>query len=420
MKQPVQYMTAKKWIILSTINFLIVAVFGLLMRLKFLFPLSFLDQKNLMHAHSHFAFSGWVSQSIMIFMVLMVTRKNINECLPKNYQAILLANLIGSIGMLFTFTWTGYAFPSIAFSFCVVMVSYWFTFVIWKDLNKSNLPKSILLLFKAALIYGILSSFGTYGLVYLKITHQLDPLKQLASIYFYLHFQYNGWFFFSCLGLANYWIYTNTGRAIISDRFSWIYALTVVPAYFLSVLWWKEFPNWLYAILLITVFLQIVLWISFLIKLNSAKRNNPSIQLSALVKLLWICVLIAVSLKLILQAVSTIPSLSQFIYGFRPVVIAYLHLVLLVIISLFLLGYSFVSNGLVINKAVKIAIYGLLIGILLNEIMLMIQGIAGLLRISFHGTHETLAFAALLIVISLCVIIHKQKSRFITKNNHGG
>ena len=192
MTATLKYNSAKDWTLLTMFSFLIVGIYGLLMRLKFLFPLPFLDQKNLMHAHSHFAFSGWVSQAIMIFLILIVTGNNIEKSLPKTYRNILFANFLASLGMLISFTITGYAFLSISFSTCVVLVSYWFAVVIWKDLNKSAIPKAISILIKAAVIYNVLSSIGTFALVYLKVTHQLDPLKQLASVYFYLHFQYNG------------------------------------------------------------------------------------------------------------------------------------------------------------------------------------------------------------------------------------
>jgi hypothetical protein len=32
-------------------------------------------------------------------------------------------------------------------------------------------------------------------------TKNIHQNEYLASIYYYLHFQYNGWFFFACMGL---------------------------------------------------------------------------------------------------------------------------------------------------------------------------------------------------------------------------
>jgi hypothetical protein len=72
---------------------------------------------------------------------------------------------------------------------------------------------------------------------------------------------------------------------------------------------------------------------------------------------------------------STIPALSQLAFGFRPIVIAYLHLVLLAIISLFLF-FIYANHLIHFNKQIKIGIIIFSIGVLLNEIILAIQGIA--------------------------------------------
>jgi len=408
MKAERSLMNSKHWICLSVLNFLLVAVFGLLMRLKFLFPIPWLDQKNIMHAHSHFAFAGWVSQALMVFLIAAVLRLKAEEGIPKKYQPVLWFNLLSSYGMLVSFSITGYAFFSISFSFLSVLASYWFAIILWKELKITRLPLSIIVLIKASLIYLALSSLGTYALVILKVTHQLDPLKQLASVYFFLHFQYNGWFFFACLSLASYWIYDRTGKEIMFAGFAKVYAFTVLPAYFLSVLWWKGFPSWLYVLLLLTVALQVILWTILLLRFLKIKRQDSKLSLARETTLIWVCVVLAVSVKLILQAISIIPSLSQLVYGFRPIVIAYLHLVLLVIISLFILGYAFQNQSLQLNKGIRFGIYGLLFGIFLNEFMLMIQGVAGLLRFPIYGTHEALGIAAVIMVISICLILANQ------------
>jgi len=73
---------------------------------------------------------------------------------------------------------------------------------------------------------------------------------------------------------------------------------------------------------------------------------------------------------------STVPSIGKLAFGFRPIVIAYLHLVLLAIISGFLLVYLFTNQLVLQNNTIKKALALFIIGIFLNELVLAIQGIA--------------------------------------------
>ncbi|MCG7859310.1 hypothetical protein MD537_20200, partial [Flavihumibacter sediminis] len=57
--------TANKWIRLALFNLLLVALAGLVLRLKILLPLPWIHHKHLLHAHSHFAFAGWISLFLM-------------------------------------------------------------------------------------------------------------------------------------------------------------------------------------------------------------------------------------------------------------------------------------------------------------------------------------------------------------------
>ena len=63
------------WLKFSLINLLIVALLGLLMRYKIGFEFPFLDQKHLQHSHSHFAFSGWISHTLLVLMILYLEKK---------------------------------------------------------------------------------------------------------------------------------------------------------------------------------------------------------------------------------------------------------------------------------------------------------------------------------------------------------
>jgi hypothetical protein len=66
----------KFWIRVAIINLLIVAFLGVVMRYKIGFEFPYLNQKNLQHAHSHFAFGGWISMMIMVLMLYCTHRLN--------------------------------------------------------------------------------------------------------------------------------------------------------------------------------------------------------------------------------------------------------------------------------------------------------------------------------------------------------
>ena len=67
---------SKFWLKFSLINLLIVALLGLLMRYKIGFEFPYFDQKSLQHSHSHFAFSGWISHTLMVFMTAYLIKKS--------------------------------------------------------------------------------------------------------------------------------------------------------------------------------------------------------------------------------------------------------------------------------------------------------------------------------------------------------
>ena len=107
------------------------------------------------------------------------------------------------------------------------------------------------------------------------------------------------------------------------------------------------------------------------------------------------------SLKLLLQLGSTVPFISQLAFGFRPIVIAYLHLILLAIITLFLLFYITANHLIFITKKIKIGILIFSIGVLLNELVLAIQGVASFSYTVIPYVNEILFGIALVLLFGI-------------------
>ena len=105
--------TRNYWITVSLVNLCIVALLGMTLRTKFLFEIPFIDYRNVLSAHSHFAFGGWVT---LVLMVLFIEKLLLPEQKNKRiYQVYLWGIQLSSWGMLLSFPFQGYAAASTRF-----------------------------------------------------------------------------------------------------------------------------------------------------------------------------------------------------------------------------------------------------------------------------------------------------------------
>ena len=118
------------WIKLSVFNLCAVAFLGMTLRSKMLFSIPFIDFNNLSNAHSHFAFGGWVTLSLLFLMV--------NQLLPhatakeKIYKWLLAGIVLCSWFMLLSFYFLGNGSVSNFISFFFIFLTYVFG---WKFIN---------------------------------------------------------------------------------------------------------------------------------------------------------------------------------------------------------------------------------------------------------------------------------------------
>ena len=387
---------------------LIVASLGVLMRYKIGFNFPYFSQKNIQHAHSHFAFAGWITHALYVLMIQFVL-KNLPLLDPKNYKRIIIANLICSYGMLFSFSYQGYSILSIILSTITIIIACFFAFYYFKDLKNIDDSNPSKPWFKAALLFNIISSLGTFYLAYMMASRNFNEHLYLASVYFYLHFQYNGFFIFSCFGIFFSVCNTIFPQFKYDKLFFKLFYVSFIPAYFLSTLWAK-LPIWLYIIVVIAAFIQVFAWFKIVKAIKTALTLGGTI-LNKFQTYLFLFVGIAFSIKLLLQLGSTIPALSDLAFGFRPIVIAYLHLVLLAVISVFILSFLFTFKLIVVNKLTTIAFSVFVIGIFLNELVLGVQGVAAFSYIVVKYVNETLFGISLLLFSGTILMVLSQRKK---------
>lgn len=393
------------WIKFSLINLFIVAFLGVLMRYKIGFDFPYLTQKNILHAHSHFAFSGWITHSIYLLIINFLIKK-ISSSYLKQYKIILITNLVCSYGMLISFFFTGYSFISITLSTLTIFNSCLLTYFLFKDFKKIKEYHPSLAWFKAAMSFNLISSIGTFYLAYMMASRNFNEHWYLASVYFYLHFQYNGFFTFACFGLTINKLPNFLPNYVYTKRIFILFFSSCIFAYFLSILWAK-IPVWLYIIVLLAAIIQIIAWYLFIKDIANALKGGH--YLSRFSRFIFTFVALAFTVKLLLQLGSTHPQLSKLAFGFRPVVIAYLHLVLLAVVSVFLIGYFYTNNLIKTTKNTTRAIYIFMIGVFLNELVLAIQGIASFSYFPIKNINEILFLIALVLFTGSIMIVYSQR-----------
>ncbi len=364
----------KRWLGIALINFCVVALAGVTMRYKINFALPGVDQKYLMHAHSNFAFVGWVSIALMTMMVRFLILHGVETNYLK-YSRLFIVNVIIAYAMFIAFILQGYALFSIAFSTISILISFLFIYFYWKDLDKVKEAGFSQSWLKAGLLLWAFSSLGAFMLAYLMAKQIMIQDLYFASLYFFLHFQYNGWFLFICFGIFFAYLHRHglTRIVSLSRRLFIIMAVTVVPTYFLSILWLR-LPAALHWIAYIAAILQLLVLVYFIQMLSYIKKS-ASIKFHPATRWLWGMAGFAFILKVVLQMLSILPFLSNFAFGFRPVIIGYLHLSFIGIISLFIFGYI---NEFIHRFSGKVSGIGMIlfvIGFVMQELILMMQGL---------------------------------------------
>lgn len=359
----------RTWIRLSLFSLMIVALYGMLMRYKIAFSFPFLDQRNLLHAHSHFALSGWLSMVLYTGLALILT-PHASMSRMRKYRWLIGSHFAASVGMLIGFTIQGYGPIAFVFLSLTIIVAIAFAKAFANDskyMPNTNRSKSWAMM---AVLFNVVSAVGPLYLVLMIISGTLQSEDYLAASYYYLHFQYNGWFFFGSAAVVTYLLPKELPDL---KKYFNLFALTVLPTFFLSTLWAK-LPIWLYIITLVATLVQLYAWLMLLRRLWPYLLGMMPGSQKKWVRIFFYASILALTLKFLLQTVSVVPSLSQLVFGFRPIVIAYLHLVLLGVYSLFFIGFLFTNGYIYESKATRIAGYGFLTGVVLNELALAIQG----------------------------------------------
>jgi hypothetical protein len=180
--------------------------------------------------------------------------------------------------------------------------------------------------------------------------------------------------------------------------------LSIPPALFLSLLWHNSFSFYvLAAIGGLLIIASLFFFLRFVVFIRVSELFSSSLS-----RTLWLFAVFSFGLKMSLNVGTIFPVLGNAVYGNRPVIIGFLHLVFLGFLSFYLLAVLYEQNLFLKNKKnVIYAFYLFSFGIFANEGLLMIQGLGILLQTNneiykwlLWITSIVLFFGALFILLS--------------------
>ncbi|BDQ11156.1 hypothetical protein [Sediminibacterium sp. TEGAF015] len=399
-------MNPKRLLTLGLLSLVVVALLGVIMRYKIGFSLPIVNQKHLQLAHSGFAFSGLITHFILTFILIKIY-DSLQVTQVKWLIRTIYVNLFFSYLACLGFIWQGFSFFAVTaqmISFLAVLV-----FVVLGIFTWAKKEGPAMQWFKMGGFLFLLSMLAHLWLIEMWITGNKTQFTYLAATYWFLHFQYNGWFFFVCMGLLMSWMHKQDlsfhNHGLVFKAF----AFSVIPAYGLSVLW-LHLPVWLYVLIVLSALIQCIGLIYLVRQFFSASLKKVLIQ-KPLLFFVGSLSILALVVKIALQAGSTIPSISKLAFGFRPIVIAYLHLVLLAFTLLFLLAYLIDQPYFLLNRKTVIALKFFAVMVFMNEFFLGIQGIASLSYTVVPYINEMLFGVALLLFLSALAFIRFSYTR---------
>ncbi|MEA1784780.1 hypothetical protein U1E44_01635 [Arenibacter sp. GZD96] len=379
--------------------FLLAAALGFILRLFYVVELP-VTYRYLVHAHSHIALLGWVYLTLTALIYGWFVR---NTAIDTKYGYLFWGTQITLVGMLFSFPFQGYALFSIIFSTLFLFASYAFTWLFLKNVQGARCATNSYRCIRMALGYMVLSSIGPWVLGGIMATLGTDSVWYRMAIYFYLHFQYNGWMLLGLLGLFIF-VLEQHQIELPPKGFKWFYWCfnwSIILSFFLSTLWAK--PHFVFYLLgCLGAILQVAALVLFL-KMLSKTRPLWRTFLTQFQHTLGYIFAVLLTVKISLQLLTAFPYFADLAATYTDFTIGYLHWTFLGVVSIGLFLLLDYGKWIHISKNIFRLYF---IGFVGTEGLIMYKGLAAWLGFGLpKGYFNMLVVGSALIVLSLVLLL---------------
>lgn len=396
---------AAKWYRYAVLNLFITAVIGALMRFAFVDELKWFNYRSFLNAHMYLGLTGWAYQALFALIVGSFVP---DEHRRKKYRRLFLLNQALIILIAIDAIFVQSTIVNNLLMICFSIPVFCFIYFLFSDLkSKAGEAGAVHSFLKLALIFLGVSFIGVYITVpALMASGTKKILLYYIGSQFFLHFQYNGWLTFAVFSLflafarANGLLTENTRLRMLPP----VLAAGVLLTFFLSLFWGDQENYFLLAVASLGGFLQagIILFNrKHLAGLFTAALRLMNRKIRMLLLISCSCFL----LKLVMQCIIVYPPMAELAFTIRNYVVAYLHLVFLGFISMFLFAYAFYKDYIRLSKLLHFGIISVAAGFVFVELLLLVQGTMLWLEKGFITSYYAIIFfATLFLPVGLFII----------------
>ena len=368
-----QYSVGRSWFRIALINFLVAGLTGAMLRLMFVVEVPLFEFTKGLHAHSHTAMLGWIYMGIYALAIDMFLPKDVSA--SPFYARLFWITEASVIGIYISMLFLGYHGLSIAFLTAHVILSYIFAFRLMRDMIAAKCSGMASRFMKTSLWFMILSTLALWAIGPIIAFDLMGSAFYYATIQFFLHFQFNGWFIFAALAIL-FRILQQMDIRIdhkLMRPFFIMMILSCTLTYVLAVTWSTPIRAlfWINSLGVAIQLLALLIFGRIMIPLFKTARSRLSQgELS-----LFGVAMLAFAAKIIVQAAVVVPYIATVAYTIRNYVIGFIHLILLGVVTHMILGAAS-RRGLINLSApgTRTGVALIFIGFVLSELLLFVQG----------------------------------------------
>ncbi len=363
----------RQWFAVAVLNFALAGLAGIVLRWAFVHEIPFLDYRNLVHGHSHTAMIGW---GYLAILAILMAEWQSSFRDTKLFTVLFVINEISVIGMYVTFPIYGYQGIPIFFTSVHLILSYLLAYYFLRALRKSRSYGWPVRFIKSAFFFQILSTLGIWLLPVIILLGERHSAVYHMAVQFFLHFQFNGWYIFACLGL--FLKLLDRHRIKPSPQFmtGFHHLLfgSCLLTYALAITWSQPIQAIFWINSLGVIIQAAALW--YLWQSLWPKRHRIQALIRRYGSQLIFFSGVAFALKIIVQALVVLPAIAVIAYTIKNFVVGFVHLILLGILSTYLLGHATTYQWLDYRqRSFRVGRRLFLWGLIMTELLLFVQGI---------------------------------------------